>query len=240
MRRGGWTTGGGAAAMALLLTLTACGAGSSDSDDGGSAPVKGDRYDQPAPGVQEQPGFQDYGVNPEVATTDDNTSTFALDVDTGAYTIVRNELQNGILPDPAAVRTEEFVNYFRQDYATPQEGIGIHLDGASVPFLAAPDKRVLRVGLQAATVDEGGRRPANLTFVVDTSGSMEGSNLAMVQAGLGRLVGALRPDDRVAIVTFSTRSQLRLPMTPVAEDRAIRDAIAGLAPQDSKIGRAHV
>lgn len=245
MRRG-WTTGGGAAAMALLLALTACGAGSSDSDDGGSAPVKADRYDQPAPGVQEQPGFQDYGVNPEVATTDDNTSTFALDVDTGAYTIVRNELQNGFLPDPAAVRTEEFVNYFRQDYATPQEGIGIHLDGASVPFLAAPDKRVLRVGLQAATVDEDGRQPANLTFVVDTSGSMEGPNLAMVQAGLGRLVGALRPDDRVAIVTFSTRSQLRLPMTPVAEDRAIRDAIAGLAPQDStnleaglRLGYAH-
>src|SRR5512134_2752748 len=31
--------------------------------------------------------FRDYGVNPSVETEDDNLSTFALDVDTGSYTV---------------------------------------------------------------------------------------------------------------------------------------------------------
>ena len=34
--------------------------------------------------------FEDYGVNPSIDTEDDNLSTFALDVDTGSYTIARN------------------------------------------------------------------------------------------------------------------------------------------------------
>ncbi|HXQ36088.1 MAG TPA: von Willebrand factor type A domain-containing protein, partial [Anaerolineales bacterium] len=34
--------------------------------------------------------FQDYGVNPSIHTDDDHLSTFALDVDTGSYTIMRN------------------------------------------------------------------------------------------------------------------------------------------------------
>src|SRR5687768_2533497 len=31
--------------------------------------------------------FQNYGVNPSIDTEDDNLSTFALDVDTGSYTV---------------------------------------------------------------------------------------------------------------------------------------------------------
>ena len=33
--------------------------------------------------------FENYGVNPFIDTEDDHLSTFALDVDTGSYTIVR-------------------------------------------------------------------------------------------------------------------------------------------------------
>ncbi|HMX75525.1 MAG TPA: von Willebrand factor type A domain-containing protein, partial [Anaerolineales bacterium] len=32
--------------------------------------------------------FEDYGVNPSIDTEDDNLSTFALDVDTGSYTVM--------------------------------------------------------------------------------------------------------------------------------------------------------
>jgi Ca-activated chloride channel homolog len=221
------TIGLAAAAVAALL-LTACGAGGSEDGGGAQAPA----YDGEAP-----PGggtvFEDYGVNPEVATAEDNQSTFALDVDTGSYTVTRGYLTDGQLPDAASVRTEEFVNYFRQDYQPPDSGIGIHADGTPVPFLDDPSKLVLRVGLQAAVVDDTDRRPANLTFVVDTSGSMEGYNLEMVHAGLRRLVDSLRPDDQVAIVSFSTSSDLRLPMTPLTERDAIQQAISDLLPQDS-------
>jgi Ca-activated chloride channel family protein len=168
-----------------------------------------------------------------VATAEDHQSTFGLDVDTGSYTVARSYLTDGRLPDPAAVRTEEFINFFRQDYQPPADGIGIHLDGTAAPFLPDPGKRVLRVGLPAAVLEAADRPPANLTLVVDTSGSMAGLGLEMVQAGLSRLVDSLRPDDRVAIVSYSDDAALRLPMTPRSEEAAIRRVIGELSPQAS-------
>src|SRR5688500_12337602 len=44
--------------------------------------------------------FKDYGVNPSIDTEDDSLSTFALDVDTGSYTIMRNYLKDGNMPPP--------------------------------------------------------------------------------------------------------------------------------------------
>src|SRR5512139_2450027 len=63
--------------------------------------------------------FEDYGVNPSVDTEDDNLSTFALDVDTGSYTIMRNYLKDGNLPPSDSVRVEEYLNYFDQGYTKP-------------------------------------------------------------------------------------------------------------------------
>ena len=53
------------------------------------------------PPSKSQPGdtfFEDYGVNPFIDVEDDNLSTFALDVDTGSYSIMRSYLRDGIMP----------------------------------------------------------------------------------------------------------------------------------------------
>jgi Ca-activated chloride channel homolog len=226
------------AVAVLLLATTGCG-------DGYHGASPSYRY-EPGPDLAGGPVFGDYGINPEVLTSEENRATFALDVDTGSYTVTRGYLTDGLLPDPVSVRTEEFVNYFTQDYPPPADGLGIHLDGTPMPFLDDPYKRVIRVGIQARVVDEADRPPTNLTFIVDTSGSMAGRNLEMVTAGLGRLVDTLRPDDRVAVVTFSDSAELRLAMTPVTEQEAVRAVIAALAPQAStnleaglRLGYAH-
>jgi len=215
----------GTTAAALIIALTACGGG----DSGGA----GYDYEPNPPAPPENQTFEDYGVNEQIPANEQNQSTFALDVDTGSYTITRASLAEGFLPDPAAVRTEEFVNYFTHDYPSPASGIGIHVDGTSVPFLNDPSKRVIRVGLQGATVSEVSRRPVNLTIVADVSGSMAGEKLEMVKAGLARLVDSLRPDDRLAIVTYSTEARLLLPMTPLTDAETIHAAIAELTPQES-------
>ena len=44
-------------------------------------------------------------------------STFSIDVDTASYSFVRASLNRNVLPQPAAVRTEELINYFPYDYA---------------------------------------------------------------------------------------------------------------------------
>src|SRR5690606_18786011 len=220
---------GGAVLPALLLATTAC----AGADDGGGAAPSGADY---APG---RPA-------PEVDTREDGVSTFALDVDTGSYTLTRASLTAGALPDPALVRTEEFVNYFRHDYEPPADGIAIHVDGTVAPFADQPDRFVVRVGLQAATVEDAAREPANLTFVIDSSGSMAGGSMEMVKVALDRLVTSLRPDDRVAIVTFSDEAALRLPMTPLTEADTVRRVIATLQPLQStnleaglRVGYAH-
>lgn len=228
-------------ATVLLLLTTACG-GSADPSDGtaeyDSAPQseraanEDSAQEAPAPADDDR-RFEDYGVNADIPTAEQNQSTFALDVDTGSYAITRAALTDGALPDPASVRTEEFVNYFAQDYPAPVSGLGIHVDGAPVPWLADPAKHVVRVGLQGATVADLGRQQSNVTVVADVSGSMEGDKLQMVKAGLMRMVDSLRPDDRMAIVTYSTDAQLLLPMTPLTEADGIRETISGLRSQAS-------
>ena len=79
--------------------------------------------------------FADNGVNPFVMASVDNLSTFALDVDTGSYTVARNYLTDGVLPPPEAIRVEEFVNYFEQGYASPPDSaFAVYADGAPSPF----------------------------------------------------------------------------------------------------------
>ena len=65
--------------------------------------------------------FEEYGVNPYILTEVDNLSTFSLDVDTGSYSIARRYLQDGLMPPPAAIRVEEFVNSFDQGYQIPPD-----------------------------------------------------------------------------------------------------------------------
>lgn len=67
--------------------------------------------------------FVSHGVNPMVDASKDKLSTFAIDVDTGAYTIARRSLTGGALPSPSSVRVEEFVNYFRYDLPQPKTGV---------------------------------------------------------------------------------------------------------------------
>ena len=93
--------------------------------------------------------FQDYGVNPLIDTEDDHLSTFALDVDTGSYTIMRNYLNEGNLPPSDSVRVEEYINYFNQGYSNPalHQSFGISMDGAPSPFTQSERYHMLRIGI---------------------------------------------------------------------------------------------
>jgi Ca-activated chloride channel family protein len=167
--------------------------------------------------------------SPYVATADDSLSTFALDVDTGSYTVARNAIRNGQLPPADTVRVEEFVNYFRYGYPAPADGaFAISLDAAPAPF-GQEGAQLVRVGLQGMTIDAGQRSDAALTFVVDASGSMDQPNrLPLVQEALRLLVEQLRPADQVALVVFGSSSYTALEPTAGGEREAILRAIDGL------------
>jgi Ca-activated chloride channel family protein len=189
-------------------------------------------YATPSPASPADMFFQNYGVNPFVDTYEDHLSTFALDVDTASYTLARRYVMDGNLPPADAIRVEEFVNYFMQDYAIPPDvAFGIYADGAPSPF-HHDGTQILRFGIQGYTVPEWERKPASLTFVIDVSGSMAMENrLELVKHSLQLLVDRLRPDDTVAIVVYG--SEARTVLYPTSgEDRAtILNAIYSLRPE---------
>jgi Ca-activated chloride channel family protein len=180
--------------------------------------------------------FEDYGVNPFIDTEDDHFSTFAVDVDTASYTVMRRYVGDGYLPPDESVRVEEYVNFFEQEYEPPAEGEGafaIHLEGA--PSLFGGERHYLmRVGLQGYEIPPEMRKDVVLTFVIDVSGSMDYENrLELVKDALWLLVGELRPSDEVGIVVYGSRAHVVLEHTPVSESRHILRAIDRLRPEGS-------
>jgi Ca-activated chloride channel family protein len=173
--------------------------------------------------------YQDPGVNPLVPTERDRQSTFGLDVDTASYTIAQRYVEDGHLPDPSAVRVEEFVNAFPHDYRAPSKGtFALYADGGPSPFLAR-DEVLLRLGVKARETADGARPPASLTFVIDTSGSMgREDRLELVKRSLTLLVDRLGRDDTVAIVTYGSDARVVLDATSVREAGLIADAIDSL------------
>ena len=173
--------------------------------------------------------FRYYGDNPRVLTERDALSTFAADVDTASYPLVRNYLVNRQLPPKEAVRTEEFLNYFQNELAPPREGdFAIHLDHAPSIF-GGDGTRLVKVGIKAREVGRADRKPMNLVFVIDRSGSMAKQNrIELVKRSLELLVDQLREDDTVGIVTFESRGHKELDPTPGYERWQIREAIRKL------------
>ncbi|GAA2869644.1 VWA domain-containing protein [Streptosporangium fragile] len=241
-----------ALAVIVLLPVTACG-GAGDTGGADTRPAPSSAQAAPSPAREQdsaEAADRTAGATAEAPaeneaaentgedsarlrdTATEQVSTFALDVDTASYGYSRRTLREGRLPDPGQVRPEEFVNAFRQDYAEPEEdGFTVHMDGARGP---GDGTALLRVGLQTRGADPEARRPANLTFVVDVSGSMaEPGRIDLVRNALHKLIDQLGPDDQVSIVAFSSSAEVIQSMTPATDWNRLHAAVERLAVQAS-------
>jgi Ca-activated chloride channel family protein len=222
-----------AVAPAPLAAATAAPAPTMVLADGGFGPSTGGTTEpngQPYGDVF----FKNYGVNPFIDTEDDHLSTFAVDVDTASYTVMRRYVGDGNLPPSEAVRVEEYINYFKQDYEPPAEGEGafaIHLEGAPSPY-GGERYYLARVGLKGYEVPAEERKDVVLTFVIDVSGSMGiESRLGLVKQALRLLVKELRPTDKVGIAVYGTNGRTLLEHTAVRDGQRILRAIDQLQPE---------
>lgn len=166
-------------------------------------------------------GFQSVAAAP--------LSTFAADVDTASYAMLRSLILSGQMVSPDAVRVEEMLNYFRYDYPAPQgdSPLGVSMELAPCPW--NPDSLLLQIGLQAQAVTSENRPPHNLVFLIDVSGSMFGSDrLDLVKRAFLMLLEELEPTDTVSIVTYASRDQVVLSGVPAADKVRIMEAISGL------------
>ena len=185
--------------------------------------------------------YQKIEGNPVQAVAEQPVSTFSIDVDTGAYANVRRFLNDGSLPPKDAVRLEELVNYFPYAYPKPEGDVpfSVATELATTPW--NPETRLLRVAIKAADLSVAELPPANLVFLVDVSGSMDRrEGLPMVQATLKLLVDQLRPQDRVALVTYAGTSSVVLESTAGSEKAKIRAAIDRLSAGGSTAGESGI
>ncbi|MWV13839.1 DUF3520 domain-containing protein [Pseudomonas sp. R-28-1W-6] len=185
--------------------------------------------------------YQKVADNPVQAVAEQPVSTFSIDVDTGSYANVRRFLNDGSLPPKDAVRLEELVNYFPYAYPQPtgDTPFGVGTELAASPW--NPQTRLLRVAIKASDLSAAELPPANLVFLVDVSGSMDRrEGLPMVQSTLKLLVDQLRPQDRVALVTYAGTAGVVLESTAGSEKAKIRAAIDQLSAGGSTAGESGI
>jgi Ca-activated chloride channel homolog len=178
-------------------------------------------------------------VNPFVLTAHDPFSTFGADVDTASYDVFRQYALMNQLPPSAGVRLEEYVNYFSYDYpgpaATGPHPFYISLAAATQVFDRATT--LVRVGIQATKPAPFTKKPTNLVFLLDVSGSMDDpKKLPLVKAMMVDALGILDPTDTVAVVTYSTTATVQLKPTPVAQRQTIEKVVSGLTAGGSTAG----
>lgn len=178
--------------------------------------------------------------NPLRVTAQDPISTFSIDVDTASYGVVRSSLVNGYLPAPDAVRIEEMVNYFPYAYEAPrQEGapFASHVATFQTPWNS--DTRIVHIGLQGRMPAMAQRPPLNLVFLIDTSGSMnQRDKLPLLKQSLALMLGELRAEDSVAIVTYAGSAGQVLAPTPASDRATILAALNALDAGGATAGQA--
>lgn len=108
------------------------------------------------------------------------------------------------------------------------EAYGVQPQGVQV-VLPVPPAEVI---VAAKNTWAQNRKRADIVLLVDTSGSMEGDKIEQVKAGLETFLAKILPEDRVALVTFSSGAVVDVPLAPLSENRiALSDAIQGLRAQ---------
>ena len=174
--------------------------------------------------------FTAFDPNPVKVVAEEPVSTFSIDVDTASYAFMRASLNRGVLPQPDAVRVEELVNYFAYDYVPPESTetpFAAHVSLMPAPWNDAT--RLLHIGIKGYEFVPEVRPPANLVFLIDSSGSMDHPNkLPLLVNSLKLLLGALAPEDTVAIVTYAGAAGTVLAPTPVAKQGTIVAALENL------------
>ncbi len=101
----------------------------------------------------------------------------------------------------------------------------------STIYTKEPSAHYLEVLVTAspATTTLRKRLPLNLALVIDTSGSMRDENkLTYVKQAAIALVNRLRPDDRLAIISYSNEARVVLPSSPMRMERDARWLIQSL------------
>ncbi len=170
--------------------------------------------------------------NPEIQTKDNAFSTFSLNVSDVSFKLVAASLEQGRLPEPGTVRSEEFVNAlnYRDPAPTGGEKLSFAWERAGDPFQHNRD--LIRFSIQTAAVGRESGRPLNIVVLLDNSGSMERADrLAIVRRALLTLAEQMTPNDRISIVAFARTPRLWVNGMKGGDPKELVSRVMNLIPQ---------
>ena len=223
-----------------------------NADKGESAPEgavtpEGDG-DKPAEDIGNKDEVVDQSIyeNPFIKVEEMDTSTFSADVDTASYTFLRKMINQGYslseLQNTAkynVLRTEEMVNYFKYDYASPaeNEAFGVNATISKSPW--NDETYLMMLGIKATEIEE--KTANNLVFLIDASGSMSSADkLPLLQEAFVFLTEQLDENDTVSIVTYAGSERVVLEGASGNKKQTIIDAINDLKAGGSTNGEAGI
>jgi Ca-activated chloride channel family protein len=150
--------------------------------------------------------------------------------------IAREHLEAGLEPNPAQIRTYEFLNYYNVHYDLPAPqgdtlGIFAELEDLGPSLRTGLPSYRLQIGVQAFDVP---RPELVITFVVDSSGSLVGPGFERERAAILAIAHQLEAGDIVNIVKWANEGNVLLEKYVAsgtqADDDALAAAVKKLAP----------
>ncbi|MBR3267485.1 MAG: von Willebrand factor type A domain-containing protein [Oscillospiraceae bacterium] len=175
------------------------------------------------------------------STVTDPLSTFSADVDTACYSNLRRMIREGSEIPQDSVRIEEMINYFHYNYPEPNgnEPFSVTTELADCPWNS--DTKLMMIGMKAKDIDMSERKPMNLVFLIDVSGSMYSyDKLPLVQKSFSMLTEELNANDRISIVTYAGEDSVVLEGASGSEGLRIREAIDSLEAGGATAGAAGI
>jgi Mg-chelatase subunit ChlD len=169
---------------------------------------------------------------PEVRTAANPFSTFSLNVSDVSFKLAAASVEQGVLPDPASIRGEEFLNAF--DYRDPDPAPGSPVafawERARSPF--AHNRDLLRFSVKTGSIGREAGRPLNVVLLLDNSGSMERADrVRIIREALGVLAGQLQPRDRFSLVAFARTPRLWVDGVAGNEAHDVAGRVGSLTPE---------
>lgn len=141
-------------------------------------------------------------------------STFAMDIDTGSYPMLRKMVDEGRsaweIPK-GAIRTEEILNYFTFDFdnRVERDMFNVEYEIAECPW--DKDNLVVAVTLNSKDISLEKQPQRNFVILFDTSGSMDDADKGFLALhSCSTLIDNLNEEDKISIVTYAGSSELIL------------------------------
>lgn len=169
---------------------------------------------------------------PEITASENPFSTFSLNVSDVSFKLAAASLEKGVMPDPATVRSEEFINAFDYRDSEPPPGVPIAFAWERARYPFAQNRDLIRFAIKTAAQGRQAGRPLNLVLLLDNSGSMERADrVQIIHEALRVLAGQLNAQDKLSVIAFARTARLWVDGVQGNQATQVVEQVSNLTPQ---------